>query len=328
MVKDTKADLYSSKNLDLQSAYPARYQPLFDPSRIKGFVAGGLGACCAVTFTNPLEVIKTRFQLQGELISQKVEFKRVYTSLPQAFKIIYQHEGILGLQRGLKAAYGYQILMNSARFGGYDLIKNNLPQSLKESFVAGALAGAASGAIGATLGSPLFLIKTRLQAQCGASMPVIGTQYPYKNAIDGLRAVWRTDGFAGLYRGTSVAALRTAVGSGVQLPLYDITKRTLLASGHFSDTTSTHFLTSLIAGFGVCCAMNPLDVITTRMYSQPSDAFGRPLLYPNLVSCFTATVRSEGFSGFTKGFVAHYYRIGPHTCLTFIFVEQFRKLMS
>ncbi|KAJ9055146.1 hypothetical protein DSO57_1007370 [Entomophthora muscae] len=137
-------------------------------------------------------------------------------------------------------------------------------------------------------------------------MPVIGTQYPYKNAIGGLRTVWRTDGFAGLYRGTSVAALWTAVGSGVQLPLYDITKRTLLASGHFSDTTFTHFLTSLIAGFGVCCALNPLDVITTYMYSQPSDVFGQPLLYPNLISCFTAT---KGFSGFTKGFVAHYYRI-------------------
>lgn len=210
--------------------------------------------------------------------------------------------------------------MNSVRFGGYDLIKNSLPQGLKQSFFAGALAGAASGALGAALGSPLFLIKTRLQAQCGPSMPVIGTQYPYKNAIDGLRTIWRSDGVSGLYRGIGVAALRTAVGSGVQLPVYDITKRSLIGTGYFSDTTATHILTSLIAGFGVCCAMNPLDVITTRMYSQPSDIYGRPLLYPNLISCFTATLRSEGPYGFLKGFVAHYYRIGPHTVLTFVFM--------
>ena len=31
-------------------------------------LAGGVAACMAVTFTNPIELIKTRMQLQGELV--------------------------------------------------------------------------------------------------------------------------------------------------------------------------------------------------------------------------------------------------------------------
>jgi solute carrier family 25 protein 34/35 len=38
-------------------------------STAEGFVCGGLGACVAVTFSNPAEVAKTRMQLQGELIA-------------------------------------------------------------------------------------------------------------------------------------------------------------------------------------------------------------------------------------------------------------------
>lgn len=68
-----------------------------------GFVSGGLAACFAVTVTNPLEVVKTRLQLQGELAS-KGQAKRVYTGVFQALGVIAKNEGIRGLQRGLSTA--------------------------------------------------------------------------------------------------------------------------------------------------------------------------------------------------------------------------------
>ena len=36
-------------------------------------------------------------------------------------------------------------------------------------------------------------------------------------------------------------------------------------------------------------------------------------------------VRKEGFFSLWKGFTPCYMRIGPHTVLTFIFLEQFQK---
>ena len=37
-------------------------------------------------------------------------------------------------------------------------------------------------------------------------------------------------------------------------------------------------------------------------------------------------IRKEGFFSLWKGFTPYYARLGPHTVLTFIFLEQFRKL--
>ena len=65
-------------------------------STLGGFTAGALAACGAVTITNPMEVVKTRLQLQGELAA-KGQVKRVYTGVFQALRIIALNEGIKGI---------------------------------------------------------------------------------------------------------------------------------------------------------------------------------------------------------------------------------------
>jgi len=82
----------------------------------------------------------------------------------------------------------------------------------------------------------------------------------------------------------------------------------------------------MITGFIVCVAMNPFDAVLTRMYNQKS-VNGRGVLYKNLVECMVKTTRVEGASGLFKGFLAHYLRLGPHTILTFVFLEQARSAL-
>jgi solute carrier family 25, member 34/35 len=82
-------------------------------STLGGFSAGALAACGAVTVTNPMEVVKTRLQLQGELAA-KGQVKKVYTGVFQALRLIAVNEGIKGIpfllllisgtQRGLGVA--------------------------------------------------------------------------------------------------------------------------------------------------------------------------------------------------------------------------------
>jgi hypothetical protein len=67
-------------------------------SPVGGFAAGALAACAAVTATNPMEVVKTRLQLQGELAA-KGQVKKVYTGVFQALRIIAVNEGIRGMHR-------------------------------------------------------------------------------------------------------------------------------------------------------------------------------------------------------------------------------------
>jgi len=49
---------------------------------------GGLAACCACIFSNPLEVVKTRMQLQGELqVRQHFRNSAFYTT--KCFSLLY-----------------------------------------------------------------------------------------------------------------------------------------------------------------------------------------------------------------------------------------------
>jgi len=74
----------------------------------------------------------------------------------------------------------------------------------------------------------------------------------------------------------------------------------------------------MISGVVVALAMNPFDVISTRLYNQDAKA----PLYTGPFDALKKIFLKEGFSGFFKGLSAHYFRIGPHTVLTMLFWEQ------
>lgn len=59
------------------------------------------------------EVAKTRLQLDGELQSRAGSTKhvKVYNNAFDALRKIWHYEGLSGIQRGLGAAYAYQILL-------------------------------------------------------------------------------------------------------------------------------------------------------------------------------------------------------------------------
>lgn len=78
-------------------------------------------------------MIKTRQQLQGELVQKKgvkdLQLKRdirkhPYKNIFQAFRSIIQAEGFRGLQKGLSSALAFQFCMNSVRLGTYQTIDN------------------------------------------------------------------------------------------------------------------------------------------------------------------------------------------------------------
>ncbi|RLN79031.1 hypothetical protein BBJ28_00007571 [Nothophytophthora sp. Chile5] len=84
---------------------------------------------------------------------------------------------------------------------------------------------------------------------------------------------------------------------------------------------------SLVTGLVVTTAMNPMDVVSTRLYSQKV-VNGKGHLYSGVVDCILKTLRAEGITGFYKGWAAHYMRLGPHTVFTFLFWEQAKRIAA
>lgn len=295
-------------------------------STLGGFIAGGVAACGAVTFTNPIELIKTRMQLQGELM-KKSDVPKLYKNPIQAFVTIYKKEGIKGLQKGLVCGYYYQLALNGCRIGLYEPSRKIIAQyamgitdgPIPQSVPLNVTAGFISGSAGAVLASPFFLVKTRMQSY--TKFNAVGQQTYYKGAFDGIKTIYSAEGFKGLYRGVDAAILRTGAGSAAQLPVYFYTKNILINHGFDDNSFGLHLLSSSMAGLGVAIVMNPWDVILTRVYNQSGN------LYKGPIDCFSKTIKSEGFGALYKGFWAQLFRIGPHSILTLMFMEQCMKGM-
>lgn len=139
----------------------------------------------------------------------------------------------------------------------------------------------------------------------------------YKNAIDGLFRVHREEGFRKLFAGASTASSRAVFMTIGQLSFYDLVKAQLLKSGHFQDNLTTHFLASLTAGAIATTMTQPLDVLKTRaMNAKPGE-------FKNVFEIVKYTAKL-GPLGFFKGYVPAFVRLGPHTILTFVLLEQLR----
>ncbi|XP_076867374.1 solute carrier family 25 member 35 [Brachyhypopomus gauderio] len=290
------------------------------------FVLSGVAACGACLFTNPLEVVKTRMQLQGELKSRGT-YRVYYRNVFHAFYTIARVEGVVGLQKGLTPGLLYQFVMNGVRLGSYAITESAgyIHTDGRVSAVKSTVAGAVSGVVGAFIGSPICLVKTQMQNQSTSAIAV-GHQYQHRSMWHALVVIHRQHGILGLWRSSSASVPRVSVGSAAQLSTFSISKEFIENLQLFSEGS---WLLSLSAGMVssivVVLAMTPFDVVSTRLYNQPVDHRGKGLLYKGFVDCFSKTLKKEGVTGLYKGLGASYFRLGPHTILCLLFWNQLRS---
>ncbi|XP_050186601.1 LOW QUALITY PROTEIN: mitochondrial 2-oxoglutarate/malate carrier protein-like, partial [Myiozetetes cayanensis] len=116
---------------------------------------------------------------------------------------------------------------------------------------------------------------------------------------------------------------RAVVVNAAQLASYSQSKQFLLDSGHFRDDILCHFCASMISGLVTTAASMPVDIVKTRIQNMRT-IDGKPE-YRNGLDVLVKVVRYEGFFSLWKGFTSYYARLGPHTVLTFIFLEQMNK---
>lgn len=288
------------------------------------FILAGTAASLAGVITNPLEVVKTRVQLQGEL-KIRGEYTRHYKNVFHAFLVIGREEGLLSLQKGLMPAIVYQFCMNGVRLGCFQCIDNLGVTRDKDNHLLPLRVGAASafsGALGSFVGSPLYMIKTQLQAKSSASKIAVGYQHSHTSLLTAVTTIFTTQGIRGLWRGASASILRTSIASCVQLStfslvdMYFLNNSLYLKNNHIIST----FISSVIGGIAVSTAMTPFDVVSTRLYNQPIDPVTlKGLKYRGIFDCFSKIYSTEGFFGYYKGWSASFIRIGPHTVLSLCF---------
>ncbi|KAI1722005.1 mitochondrial carrier protein domain-containing protein [Ditylenchus destructor] len=173
-------------------------------------LAGGCAGASQVVFTNPLEIVKIRLQVAGEIINgPKVN---VFTVLKEL--------GFFGLYKGARACFLRDIPFSAIYFPVYAHMKTatadhqglNHPSSLFGSaFVAGVPAAA--------LVTPADVIKTRLQVAARAG------QTTYSGVIDCSRKIMREEGPSAFWKGTVARVCRSSPQFAVTLLTYELLQR-------------------------------------------------------------------------------------------------------
>ncbi|NXE29421.1 UCP5 protein, partial [Ardeotis kori] len=120
--------------------------------------------------------------------------------------------------------------------------------------------------------------------------------------------IYQQEGTRGLWRGVVPTAQRAAIVVGVELPVYDITKKHLILSGLMGDTILAHFVSSFTCGLAGAIASNPVDVVRTRMMNQRA-IVGSTELYRGTLDGLVKTWKSEGFFALYKGFWPNWLRL-------------------
>ncbi|CAH8532706.1 unnamed protein product [Schistosoma turkestanicum] len=188
----------------------------------KNLIAGSLSGFTVRFLTQPLDVIKIRFQLQVEDI--KPSGKSYYTGLLQAFIRIYKEEGVYGLWKGHVPAQFLSVTFCGAQFGSFyaieNLLVNQINLSSSSAWVHDLIAGSVTGVIASTLSEPLDVMRTRLIAQ--------GKNQIYSGFLFGMCRLLHEEGLLGFWRGLGPCLISVVPQTTVYFTTYEQLKRSLV----------------------------------------------------------------------------------------------------
>ncbi|KAI8063545.1 mitochondrial carrier domain-containing protein [Gongronella butleri] len=166
------------------------------------------------TVTNPIWVVKTRLQLQGN--------QRLYKNSVDCIAHIVKEEGIRGLYKGMSASY-LGVIEGTVQWVIYEQLKQRWgvhthkddTKSAKQ--WAGNLGAAAiSKLVAACVAYPHEVVRTRLRQPAEANGVV-----KYTGLLQTFRLVWKEEGLASLYGGMSAHLMRVVPNAAIMFFCYE-----------------------------------------------------------------------------------------------------------
>lgn len=175
-------------------------------------IAGGTAGGCQVIFTNPLEIVKIRLQVQG--IAAKTE-----GVAPRGAIHIVRQLGLLGLYKGAGACLLRDIPFSAIYFPAYAHLKRDVFREgingKKLGFWETLGAAGIAGMPAAYLATPADVVKTRLQVEARKG------ETHYKGLVDAFVKIYKEEGFRALFKGGPARVLRSSPQFAFTLVAYE-----------------------------------------------------------------------------------------------------------
>ncbi|KAH7380896.1 mitochondrial carrier domain-containing protein [Cadophora sp. MPI-SDFR-AT-0126] len=263
------------------------------------FAAGAVAGVSEILVMYPLDVVKTRIQLQ----SGTATGEDAYSGMMDCFRKIVRNEGVSRLYRGIEAPILMEAPKRATKFAANDAWGKFYRDSFgvaKMNQSLSVLTGATAGATEALVVVPFELVKIRLQDRTSQ----------YKGMMDVVIKTVKTEGPLALYNGLESTMWRHILwNAGYFGCIFQV--RELLPKTENKTTQMGFDLISGATGGTVGTIVNtPMDVVKSRIQNSPKVAGSIPKYnwaWPAVGTVF----KEEGFGALYKGFLPKVLRLGP-----------------
>ncbi|OQE11883.1 hypothetical protein PENFLA_c070G09512 [Penicillium flavigenum] len=268
------------------------------------FAAGAVAGVSEILVMYPLDVLKTRIQLQTGAPVPGVDH---YNGMFDCFRKIVKNEGASRLYRGISAPILMEAPKRATKFAANDSwgsFYRNLFGVDKQTQSLATLTGATAGATEAFVVVPFELVKIRLQDKAQA--------HKYNGMFDVVKKIVAAEGPLAMYNGLESTMWRHVLWNAgyfgcifqvrAQLPAVE--------PGNKNQQTLNDLIAGGIGGTTGTILNTPMDVVKSRIQNT-TKAPGQVAKYNWAWPALGTVMKEEGFSALYKGFTPKVLRLGP-----------------
>lgn len=279
-------------------------------------INGGIAGLIGVTCVFPIDLAKTRLQNQQN-------GQRMYTSMSDCLIKTIRSEGYFGMYRGAAVNLTLVTPEKAIKLAANDFFRQALSKDGKKlTLIKEMLAGCGAGTCQVIVTTPMEMLKIQLQdagrlaaqkklmaSQAGLNGAAVEPISARPTAIAISRELLREKGIAGLYKGLGATILRDVPFSIIYFPLFANLNKLGQKTPDEKSPFFVSFLAGCAAGSIAAVAVNPCDVIKTRLQSLQRGV--NEDTYSGIIDCTRKIWRSEGPAAFLKGAYCRALVIAP-----------------
>jgi len=265
------------------------------------FAAGAVAGVSEILVMYPLDVVKTRMQIQkGKGLGEEG-----YNGMVDCFRKIVKNEGASRLYRGITAPILMEAPKRATKFAANDewgKVWRNVFGMAKMNQSLSILTGASAGATEAFVVVPFELVKIRLQDKAQA--------HKYNGMIDCVKKIIAQEGPLTLYQGLESTMWRHVLWNAGYFGCIFQVKELLPKSKNKKGQIGNDLVSGAVGGTVGTILNTPMDVVKSRIQNSPKIA-GQVPKYNWAWGSIVTVMKEEGFGALYKGFLPKVLRLGP-----------------
>lgn len=284
-----------SKSSDQSVKTTVTYKRMFQQ-----FISGGAAGLVEICLTHPLDVVKTRFQLQGGPGDPNR-----YNSVGHCFRTMYRTEGFSSFYKGILPPILAETPKRAIKFFFFERYRELFSRGQPSTPLVYAAAGLGCGLTEGFVCNPFERVKVQLQSERNIKLT------EQESTFSKARTIIKNDGFGlkGINRGLTATLGRHGVWNMVYFGFYHSIKKYIPKTESKGKEFTFKLLTGFTAGTLASTINIPYDVAKSRIQG-PQPVPGQ-IKYYYAHRTMLLIYKEEGFRALFKGLLPKVMRLGP-----------------